>query len=47
MTALTRRSALGAALALAAYHATPALADPFTAVIRRAQAADAACRTHP
>ncbi|KAA0122835.1 penicillin-binding protein [Methylobacterium sp. P1-11] len=42
--ALTRRSALGAALALAAYRATPAAADPFPAAIRRAQSADAAHR---
>jgi hypothetical protein len=45
MTALfNRRSALAAAMALAAYRATPAAADPFPAAIRRAQAADAACR---
>jgi hypothetical protein len=41
---LNRRSALGAALALVAYRATPAAADPFLAAIRRAQAADAAYR---
>ncbi|MGU3388542.1 penicillin-binding protein [Methylobacterium sp. D53M] len=45
MTApLTRRSALAATMALAAYRAIPAAADPFPAAIRRAQAADAACR---
>jgi hypothetical protein len=41
---LSRRSALVAALALVAYRSTPALADPFSAAIRRAQSADAACR---
>jgi hypothetical protein len=41
---LTRRSALAAALALAAYRSSPAAADPFPAAIRRAQSADAACR---
>ncbi|MEE7451551.1 penicillin-binding protein [Methylobacterium radiotolerans] len=39
---VTRRSALAAALALAAYRS--AGADPFPAAIRRAQAADAAYR---
>jgi hypothetical protein len=41
---ITRRSALAAALALAACRSVPAAADPFLAAIRRAQAADAACR---
>ena len=41
---ITRRSARAAALALAAYRSVPAAADPFPAAIRRAQAADAACR---
>lgn len=41
---LTRRSALAAAMALAVYRPTGAAADPFPAAIRRAQAADAACR---
>ncbi|MDE4915258.1 penicillin-binding protein [Methylobacterium sp. 092160098-2] len=41
---LTRRSALTAALVLAAYRSVPAVADPFTVAIRRARAADAACR---
>lgn len=41
---LTRSSALAAAMALAAYRATPAAADPIPAAIRRAQAADAAYR---
>lgn len=41
--ALTRRSALAAAMALAAYRTSPSVADPFPAAIRRAQAADAAC----
>ncbi|MDP4006886.1 penicillin-binding protein [Methylobacterium sp. NEAU K] len=45
MTApLTRRSALAAAMALAAYRSTCAAADPFPVAIRRAQSADAACR---
>ncbi len=42
--ALTRRSALAAAMALAAYRSTGAAADPFPSAIRRAQSADAACR---
>lgn len=42
--AVTRRSALAAAMALAAYRATPAAADPLPVAIRRARAADAACR---
>jgi hypothetical protein len=41
---VTRRSALTAVLALAAYRSTGAAADPFPAAIRRAQAADAAYR---
>jgi hypothetical protein len=40
----TRRSALAAALALAAYRSAPAAADPFPAAIRRAQMADAVYR---
>lgn len=41
---LSRRSALAAALALAAYRPAAAASDPFPAAIRRAQAADAAYR---
>ena len=44
VTPVTRRSALAAALALTAYRAVPAVADPFPAAIRRAQLADAIYR---
>ena len=43
-TALTRRSALAAAVALITYRAAPVTAAPIYAAIRRAEAADAADR---